>query len=109
MVTTSNITKDLSTLTKIPVKVLDSLHESECVCIGSAIHDAMISKLDIATLNIGIGALCVNLITKECKFLPSAELKSTIKKSIDEKIDPLEYTLDKTIVDKILKIYEEVM
>jgi len=104
----SNIITDISSATKIPVKVLNSISTKEVLCIGSAIHDAIEAKEDVALLNIGIGTLSVNIADGQCKFIPSQELKSTIKKCINNKIDPLEETLEQEIIDKLLKTYEEV-
>lgn len=105
----SNIVKDLSTLSQIPLKVLAEIHKKESLCIGSAIHDAVLAKEDIAILNIGIGTLSVEISTGQCKFLPSKELKQTIKRSLDEKVDPVEMYLEKEIVDKLLLACEEVL
>ena len=104
----SNIITDISSATKIPVKVLNSISTKEILCIGSAIHDALEAKEEAVVLNIGIGTLSVNLSDGQCKFIPSTELKTTIKKCINNKIDPLEDTLEQAVIDKLLKTYEEV-
>ena len=104
----SNIITDISSATKIPVKVLNSINTKEILCIGSAIHDAIEAKEEAALLNIGIGTLSVNISDGQCKFIPSTELKTTIKKCINNKIDPLEVALEQAVIDKLLKTYEEV-
>lgn len=105
----SNITNDLSTISRVPVKILTELNRKECLCIGSAIHDAIIANEDIAVLNIGIGTLSIEISTKQCKFIPSKELRTAIKKSINEKTDPVELEIEKEIVDKLLNICNEVL
>jgi hypothetical protein len=109
MASQSNIINDIGALTKIPNKILNEIVAKENLCIGSAIHDAILAKEEIAVLNIGIGTLSVELATKQCKFVPSKELKSVIKRSIDEKIDPVEYALEQAIIDKLLHICDEVI
>lgn len=109
MATQSNILNDLSTYSKIPAKILTEITRKECLCIGSAIHDALLSEEPAAVLNIGIGTLSVDLNTKQCKFIPSKELKSSIKKSIDNKVDPIELEVEQEIMDKLLNICEEVL
>lgn len=109
MASQSNIINDISALTKIPNKILNEIVAKENLCIGSAIHDAILAKEEVAVLNIGIGTLSVELATKQCKFVPSKELKSVIKRSIDEKIDPVEYALEQAIIDKLLHICDEVI
>lgn len=109
MPTQSNIVKDLSTLSQIPLKVLAEVYKKEALCIGSAIHDAVLAKDDIAILNIGIGTLSIEISTGQCKFLPSKELKQTIKRSLEKKVDPVEMYLEKEIIDKLLIACEEVL
>ena len=109
MATQLNIINDTSNLTKIPIKILNEIVKKESLCIGSAIHDALLDEEEIVVLNIGIGTLSIELATKQCKFIPSKELKTIIKKSIDDKIDPVEYNLEQEIVDKLLHICDEVL
>lgn len=109
MTVQTNIINDLGTATKIPNKILAELIKRENLCIGSAIHDAMLEQTDVAVLNIGIGTLSVDLATRQCKFAPSRDLKSAIKKSLDDKVDPLMLELDHAIVNRLLAICDEVL
>ena len=102
-----NIINNLSTITTIPTKLLTKLTEKEILCIGSAISDAIKNEEEVVVLNIGFGTLSIELQTGLCKFLPSNELKTTIKKCINNKIDPLEQNLEQAIIDKLLRIYDE--
>ena len=104
--TQQNIINDLSSYTKVPVKVLKELIVDMDLCIGSAIHDAILQKEEAAVLDIGIGTLSVDLIGMQCKFIPSKNLKSIIKKSISEKIDPIEKTVEQELINKLLAICE---
>ena len=104
--TQQNIINDLSSYTKVPVKVFKELIVDMDLCIGSAIHDAILQKEEAAVLDIGIGTLSVDLIGMQCKFIPSKNLKSIIKKSISEKIDPIEKTVEQELINKLLAICE---
>ena len=104
--TQQNIINDLSSYTKVPVKVFKELIVDMDLCIGSAIHDAILQKEDATVLDIGIGTLSVDLIGMQCKFIPSKNLKSIIKKSISEKIDPIEKTVEQELINKLLAICE---
>ena len=104
--TQQNIINDLSSYTKVPVKVFKELIVDMDLCIGSAIHDAILQKEEAAVLYIGIGTLSVDLIGMQCKFIPSKNLKSIIKKSISEKIDPIEKTVEQELINKLLAICE---
>lgn len=100
----SNIINDLSNYTKVPIKVLNKLTEKAELCIGSAIHDALLTADDVAIINIGIGSLSIELKTMQCKFIPSKELKSVIKHSIERKADPIELEIEQAIIAKLLSI-----
>lgn len=102
-----NIINDLSNYTKVPAKVYNEIIAKEELCIGSAIHDALEAKEEILVVNIGIGTLSINLADMQCKFVPSKDLKTVIKKTIANKVDPLEWEIEQTMVDKLLKIYNE--
>lgn len=105
--TTQNVINDLGTVTKVPNKILDDLVSKLNLCIGSAIHDALTAKEQTVVLNIGIGSLSVDLVDMQCKFVPGKELKSVIKRSLSDKVDPLECALEETLIQKLLSIYNE--
>ena len=104
-----NIVNDISTLTRVPGKVLNELTHKINLCIGSAIYEAKQSNEQILVLNIGIGLLSISLTDMQCKFIPSKDLKQTIKASLTGEIDPLELALDEALVDKLKAACEEVL
>lgn len=104
-----NITNDMNVLTKIPNKILTEIFSKEILCIGSAIHDAILNKEEAVIINIGIGSLAVELATMQCKFVPNKELRAVIKRSIEDKVDPIEFMLEQSIIDKLLNICDEVV
>ena len=57
-----NIINDVSTITKVPNKILNDIVLKESLCIGSAIKEAVDRKEEVLSLNIGLGILSVNLI-----------------------------------------------
>lgn len=107
MATQQNVINDLGALTKIPSKAINTLMNKMSLCIGSEIHDALLNKEEILQLNIGIGILCVNLSDMQCKFLPGKDLKTIIKRSLTEKIDPVEFELEQTLIAKLSNICDE--
>lgn len=104
-----NILSDLSTLTTVPTKALTELVRYECLCIGNAVKQATLQEKNKLVLNIGLGALCINITTMECKFLPSSELKNTIKTCLAGKQDLLMKAVEDSISEKLLKLYEGVL
>ena len=107
MISQPNVINDLSSYTKIPNKILQELVHKLNLCIGSAIHDAIINGESAVVINVGIGSLSVNLTDMQCKFIPSKDLKTCIKNGIESKVDPVEFALEQALVDKLLAIGEE--
>jgi hypothetical protein len=102
-----NLITDLSTLTRIPNKTLTELTHKINLCIGSIIAEAKTKGEQAVIINIGIGTLSIDLIDMQCKFVPSKELKSTIKASLQSKQDPLEMELEQALIEKLLAICDE--
>ena len=109
MTSQPNVINDLSSYTKIPNKILTELVHKLNLCIGSAIHDAIVNKETTVVINVGIGSLSVSLTDMQCKFIPSKDLKLCIKNGIESKVDPVEFALEQALVDKLLAISEEVI
>lgn len=102
-----NVIDDLGTVTKVPNKILNELVHKLNLCIGSAIHDAILNKEQVILLNVGMGTLSVSLTDMQCKFIPGKDLKTVIKNSINEKVDPLELELEDALVQKLINICDE--
>lgn len=107
MATQPNIISDISTLTRVPNKILSELAHKANLCIGNIISEAKEAGEQAVIINIGIGTLSIDLIDMQCKFVPSKELKSTIKTSLQTKQDPLELELEQALIEKLLTICNE--
>lgn len=104
--TTVNVVSDLCTYAKLPHKILDDIVKKLNLCIGSALYESKMSQNSAVVLNIGVGTLSIELATGQCKFMPSRDLKSIIKKCMDSGIDPLQIELEEAIREKLLNIYK---
>lgn len=104
-----NITNDVGTLLKIPTKISTELVDKACLCISSAICEAKNRGETQVTVGIGIGTLSVNLLDMQCKFVPSKNLKTSIKNALNSQTNPLEIALEKAFADKLLAICDEVI
>ena len=104
-----NIVTDISTLTRIPNKTLAELVHKINLCIGTIIAEAKNSGEQAVIINIGIGKLSIDLITMQSKFIPSKDLKTTIKQSITTGVDPLECALEQALIDKLISFCDEVL
>ena len=109
MATQINIVSDVGTMLKIPTKVTTELTDKACLCISSAICEAKQRGETQTTVNIGIGALSVNLIDMQCKFVPGKNLKNAIKVALESQTDPLELALSQVFTEKLLAICDEVI
>jgi hypothetical protein len=109
MTAQTNILSDVGTLLRLPTKVTTELSDKACLCIGSAISEAKRKGDTQLTLSIGIGALSINLVDMQCKFVPSKNLKTAIKTALSSQNDPLELALEQAFADKLLAICEEVI
>ena len=83
--------------------------DKACLCIGSIISEAKNRGETQTVINIGIGALSIDLVDMQCKFVPGKNLKTAIKQSLATTRDPLELMLEQTLADKLLAICEEVI
>jgi hypothetical protein len=104
-----NIITDLSTLTHIPNKTLVELSHQITLCIGNIIAEAKAKGESAVIINIGIGTLSIDLISMQCKFLPSRELKTTIKNCMSSNIDPLDLALEEALIEKLEHFLDEVL
>lgn len=109
MATPINIVNDVGTLLRVPSKVTNELVEKACLSIGSIISDAKRRGEEQVVVNIGIGALSVNLLDMQCKFVPGKNLKASIKSALSSDVNPLELALEQAFADKLLAICEEVI
>lgn len=109
MATQPNLISDISTLTRVPNKVLTELSYKATLCIGNIISEAKSANEQTVIINIGIGTLSIDLIDMQCKFVPSKDLRAAIKSSLVSKKDPLELVLEQTLADKLISICEEVI
>ena len=61
-----NIVNDISTLTRVPNKVLTELTHKANLCIGNIISEAKELGEQAVIINIGIGTLSIDLIDMQC-------------------------------------------
>jgi hypothetical protein len=109
MATQHNLVTDISTLTRVPNKTLNELIHKVNLCIGSIIAEAKNKGEQAVIINIGLGTLSIDLITMQSKFIPSKDLKTTIKQGVTTGIDPLECALEQALVEKLIHFCDEVL
>lgn len=107
--THKNVITDISTLTKLPTKTLNSLVKCINLSIGNIVAESKAAGEAAVAINIGIGTLSIDLTEMQCKFLPSKDLKTTIKSSLVQPVDPLELELEALLKEKLISFVDEVL
>lgn len=101
------IVTSISTLTGINQRILNKLISKVNLCIGSMIYDTKNSGEKILEIDIGIGKLCIETVTLQCKFIPSKDLKEVIKDSLNSPVDKLELKLEDELVQRLAALCDE--
>lgn len=104
-----NLLSDISILTSIPQATLKKLTDKASLCICNDFAEMMLNKENTVFIDIGIGQLGMQLEadTISYKFIPSEYLESTLMSVSKNKTNPLETTLDKNLVTRILSAYKD--
>ena len=105
----NEVIKDISTLTTINEEYLKSLVAKSEWCICSYIEESILKKETITKIDIGIGFLSVLVEDNSIKykFIPNKELEEAVRNTIIDDKNPLKLKLEKSLVDRITKIYKE--
>lgn len=107
----TNLIDDVATLSTINkkqlVKFLDLIYYS----INEAIEEDILDGESVSDIDIGIGELHISYVENELKFkfIPSQFLEASIIDTIKGKQNNLEFVLDKNLIEKITKVYKEII
>lgn len=107
----NNLIEDISKLTTIPVNVLEKLNTKAIWCICDSFQESVLNNEDITTINIGIGTLIISETdeTIKYKFIPNQTLEDAVIQTSLNKKSPLELTLEKTLANKVVKTYKDIL
>lgn len=106
-----DLVQDVANLTSVPKEKLDKFVDKAEYAILDALDEATkTGKDDIIELDIGIGTLqLINKDVLEYRFVPSRHLEKAIVNYFETYTNPLENTLEKTLSERILKVYKEIL
>lgn len=106
-----NLIKDLSLITTIPESALNKLVDKAVWCICDSLQDTKLEEKNLTTIDIGIGKLLILDGEEDIsyKFIPSQILEESIKSTLIDNKNPLKLTLEKTLIDKIMKTYKDII
>lgn len=103
-----DIIEDLSKLTTIPRDRLDKLTNKISFIIGDGLCEK--SDTNIYEFDIGIGTL--EIIDEECiryRFKPSKDFEKLVFESLVNNKNILQDTFEKTLAQKIMKVYKDII
>lgn len=107
----TDILKDISTLTFIPLSSLEELVNITNKCMCHSVDEALKSNSNTVNINIGIGIITIFVEenTVRYRFKPSSSLEVSVNSTINDKKSPLIGEIEKSLVDKITNIYKELL
>ena len=98
---------DLEKLTTIPKEKLQKLCDKANWIIVDTLAESNDKVIDI---DIGIGILqLINNENLTYRFIPSKDLEKAIIKYFDTGNNPLQNTLEKTLADRIINVYKDIL
>ena len=107
----TKIIEDVSKMTNIPTKVISSILDKVLFSILDSVRENDLAGIDTTETDIGFGTLLIkhedNAV--KYKFLPSNKMSENISKVYNEKLNLLECELEKSLVEKVLKTYKELL
>ena len=106
-----NLIEDVSKLTTIPIKSLNSLSDTFIYCIIDAVKESKLNGEDTVNLDLGIGNICIKLLDKELKykFIPSDKMNKGMSDLFNKGLNSLENVLESSLVDKIVNTYKDLI
>lgn len=104
----NNLIDDLSVLTSIPADKLQKLVDKSEYLIVDALAEG--SSNNVVDIDIGIGNLqLIDSKVLEYRFIPSKSLEKSINKYLETGYNPLQDTLEKTLVTRIINVYKDII
>ena len=105
---TTNIIKDLSTLTKINESVFNKLKTKIDWCICDTVDKSIKNGDTQADINLGIGVLRLDWTTDRLRysFFPSKNLENSLVKTIEEERNDLVLNIENSLVSKLTNVYK---
>lgn len=105
----SNLNEKLSILTTIPEKSLSKLTEKSYYVVSDIILEDIMNDKDVSEIDIGIGTIVIQHSgdSIKYKFIPSRNLDITVKSTVINKKNTLEYILEQTLKDKVTNTYKD--
>lgn len=105
-----NLRKDLSALTNVDENYINKLFSKLKWCICDGVSEAEYTNDNSLSCDLGIGKILLTIEENSVKykFIPSPELEEMVIKAIMGD-NTFESTLEKNLVNKITKVYKDLL
>ena len=106
-----NIIQDVAQLTTISEKHLLKLNNIFMYCILESVQEAILNNETSCIVDIGLGQLIIDFNNNELKFKfkPNTQFKTELISTIKNHKNLLELELEYNLVEKLTKIYKEII
>ena len=106
-----NIIQDVSQITTLQTKYLNKLVDIFMYCILESIQESILREESICEVDVGLGQLIINFENNELKFKfkPNQKFKTEIISTIKNNKNLLELELEQSLIDKLTRIYKEII
>ena len=107
----NNVLEKEAVLTTIPEKQLRKLSDIQEYIINDMVATSLMNKDTTTEADIGIGTLLIRCEDNELKikFKPSAKFEESLKETILNGQNTLKLVLEKTLVEKIMYVYKDLI
>lgn len=104
-----SLVEDVSKLTTIPTYCFSNLSNKSIFCICDSIQEAILSKEEFVTLDIGIGKLKLDIKEDSVsyRFEPSKELEQGVIDTVQRGKNPLVAEAEALLVKRLLNTYKD--
>ena len=105
------IIDDLSEITTIPLKTLSKICDKEVLCIAHSVVNNLKDNNNITSMDIGIGQLHIKVEEDKSlyKFIPSSNMSKIIKEAVTSSTSPLVAEVEKSLLDKVMNTYKDLI
>lgn len=107
----NKITEDVSKLTTIPVKTLDSLMDKFLYCIVDLVKETNLAGENTTNIDLDFGVLSINYNNNQLKykFTPSSKFNQAMSDLFNKGLNSLENILESSLITKITNTYKDLI
>ena len=107
----NKLIEDLSTITTIPQRTLDSLMDKAVSCICHSVFEGIREKESLTKIDIGVGILYINCEgdNVKYKFIPSKKLEESVATTVLTNKSPLIMQVETSLKERLDATYKNLL